>query len=125
MSNQRFIYLVFLAAALTVGLTVRSAVVELMAIAGWADPLILNLVQPSLLFSVATGIASFFILLRNKKAVSFVDEVIVEMRKVFWPDRDETMNSTTVVIVTTLILSSSLALYDFVWAKVTSIFLFS
>ena len=125
MVNQRYITLTFLVAALCLGLVARSACVEAMAIAGWPDPLLLNLVQTSLLIAGAVGIAGFFFLLRHQRSVSFVDEVVVEMRKMFWPGREETVNSTTVVIITTLIISGSLAFYDFVWAKVTAIFLFS
>jgi preprotein translocase SecE subunit len=125
MENQRYITLTFLAAAAIIGITVRSAVVEGIAIAGWADPLFLNLIQLSVLVAIGAAIAAFFVMLRNKQAVSFVDEVVVEMRKVFWPDRDETLNSTTIVIVTCFIITASLAGFDFIWAKVTGIFLFS
>jgi preprotein translocase SecE subunit len=125
MENQRYITLTFLAAAAIIGITVRSAVVEGIAIAGWADPLFLNLIQLSVLVAIGAAIAAFFVMLRNKQAVSFVDEVVVEMRKVFWPDRDETLNSTTIVIVTCFIITASLASFDFIWAKVTGIFLFS
>ena len=125
MNNQRYITLTFLCAAALVGITVRSAVVEAIAIGGWADPLFLNLIQLSVLIAFASGLASFFVMLRNKQAVSFVDEVVVECRKVFWPDREETINSTTIVIVSCFIITGSLAMFDFVWAKVTGIFLFS
>ena len=125
MNNQRYITLTFLCAAALVGITVRSAVVEAIAIGGWADPLFLNLIQLSVLIAFASGLASFFVMLRNKQAVSFVDEVVVECRKVFWPDREETINSTTIVIVSCFIITGSLAMFDFIWAKVTGIFLFS
>jgi preprotein translocase SecE subunit len=125
MNNQRYITLTFLCAAALIGITMRSAVVEAIAIAGWADPLLLNLIQLSVIIAVATGLASFFVMLRNIQAVSFVDEVVVECRKVFWPDREETINSTTIVIVSCFIITGSLALFDFVWAKITGIFLFS
>ena len=125
MNNQRYITLTFLAAAAIIGITVRSAAVEGIAIAGWADPLFLNLIQLSVIISIVSGVVSFFVLLRNKPAVSFVDEVVVEMRKIFWPDREETINSTTVVIISCFIITVSLATFDFIWAKVTSIFLFS
>ena len=42
-----------------------------------------------------------------------------------WPDKDETVRSATVVIITTLFIALTLAMYDFVWARVTSTFLFS
>jgi preprotein translocase subunit SecE len=35
----------------------------------------------------------------------FVDEVLVEFRKVTWPSRQELVNSTAVVIVVTVVLA--------------------
>ncbi len=125
MNNQRYITLTFLAAAAIIGVTARSAVVEGIAIAGWADPLFLNLIQLSVITAIAASAVAFFFLLRNKPAVSFVDEVVVELRKIFWPDRDETINSTTVVIISCFVITVSLATFDFIWAKLTSFFLFS
>ena len=125
MTNQRYITLTFLVAAVIIGVTTRSAVVEAFAIGGWADPLLFNVLQVSVILAIATGFVSFFVFLRNQKAVSFVDEVVVEMRKIFWPDREETVNSTTIVIISCFIIAGSLATFDFVWAKVTGVFLFS
>lgn len=124
MSNQRYITFAFLGLALVLGVTARSAVVEAFAIAGWADPLFLN-IQLSILISIAIGFAGFFALLRNKTAVTFTDEVVVELRKMHWPDKEETLNNTTVVLAACLVLGSALALFDLIWAKVTSVVLFS
>jgi len=125
MANQRYIILAFLLGALCVGLTVRSATVEGIAVGGWPDPLVLGLVPASVLVAIAVGIGSFIFMMRHETTVSFVDEVIVELRKVKWPDREETVNSTTVVIVACVVIAGSLAAFDFIWAKVTGIFLFS
>ena len=125
MSNQRFITLTFLAGAVIIGVTAHSVSVHVLALVGLADPMILNLLNLSTVLSVLSGIATFFILLRQSRAVAFTDEVIVEMRKVFWPSREETMNSTTVVLVACGTLVASLALFDFIWAKITGAFLFS
>lgn len=125
MSNQRFITLAFVVAAIVAGVTVRAAAVEVIATVGWADPLVLHLLPVSILLALGVGILTFFVLLRNERAVSFTDEVVVELSKVFWPGREETVNSTTVVLITTFTLALSLALYDYVWAKITGVFLFS
>ena len=124
MSNQRYITFASIAAAVLVGITARSGVAEGFAIAGWADALFLG-IPLSIFISVAIGFLAFFILLRTGAAVTFTDEVIVELRKIHWPDREETVNSTTVVLVACLVIASALAGFDFLWAKVTSFFLFS
>ena len=125
MSNQRFIILTFVGAAIVLALTMNSASSELLAALGWPDPLLLGFLSASTLAGIVGGVLTFTILLRNLKAVSFTDEVIVEVRKVYWPKREEVVNATTVVLATSGIIGLSLAFYDFVWAKVTNLFLFT
>ncbi|MGH7308464.1 MAG: preprotein translocase subunit SecE [Candidatus Rokuibacteriota bacterium] len=48
----------------------------------------------------------------------FVQEVMVEFRKVTWPSRAELMNSTTVVIVVTVVLALFLGGVDIALARV-------
>ena len=71
------------------------------------------------------GALTFFILMRHKAAVQFTDETITELARTTWPDREETIRSTTVVILTTTFIAISLGLFDFVWKRVANIFLFT
>jgi preprotein translocase subunit SecE len=48
----------------------------------------------------------------------FVQEVLVEFRKVTWPSRTELVNSTVVVIVVTVVLALFLGVVDIVLARV-------
>ena len=48
----------------------------------------------------------------------FVQEVLVEFRKVTWPSRQELINSTVVVIVVTVVLAFFLGGVDIVLARV-------
>ena len=50
------------------------------------------------------------------KAKKFFNEVVVEMKKVSWPSRDELRGSTLVVIVTVIIISVFIGLVDRVLA---------
>ena len=43
----------------------------------------------------------------------FLREVRIEMRKVSWPNRKETMGSTAVVIVVVLLIATFLGIVDF------------
>ena len=47
-----------------------------------------------------------------QKSVQFVREVKIELKKVTWPTRKQTMGSTAVVIVLVLIISMFLGLVD-------------
>jgi len=49
-----------------------------------------------------------------KKVVQFFRESYAELKKVIWPNRDEVLASTKVVIVSTLIIALALWLVDFV-----------
>jgi preprotein translocase subunit SecE len=48
----------------------------------------------------------------------FVQEVLAEFRKVTWPSREELINSTTIVIVVTLVLAFFLGGVDIALSKV-------
>ncbi len=47
----------------------------------------------------------------------FLGEVKVELKKVAWPDKDELIGSTSVVIVTVLLLAIYIGIWDFPLAK--------
>jgi len=120
-SNDKYITLSFLIAAVLIGALLRSFGIEVIAALAWPDPLVMGLLNATSLAGIVTGVVSFLVLLRNATAVRFVDECVVEVRKTFFPGREETMDSTVVVIVATFIMSGSLALFDFFWAKVTAV----
>ena len=42
-----------------------------------------------------------------------------------WPEKDDTVHSTVVVIGLTLFIAGALATYDYVWAEVTQMVLFT
>ena len=48
----------------------------------------------------------------------FVREVLIEFRKVIWPSRQELLNSTTVVIVVTIVLAFFLGGVDIGLARI-------
>ena len=55
----------------------------------------------------------------------YINETIGELRKVTWPDREETLRSTMVVVATSLFLAGVLAGFDWLWGSRTSAFLFT
>ena len=125
MTNQRFIVLAFLTLGGLLGLTVRGLGLPLLAAIEVADPLIFGMVNASSLVALVISATAFFVLLRNSTAYRFADEAIEELRKTTWPDREETIRSSGVVIATTVVIAATLATYDVVWAAVTGFFLFT
>lgn len=53
-----------------------------------------------------------------RRANEFVGEVLAEFRKVTWPNRQELVNSTVVVIVVTVVIAFFLGAVDIVLARV-------
>jgi preprotein translocase subunit SecE len=58
---------------------------------------------------------------RDQKTRTLVDEVASELSKVTWPSRQDVVNSTFVVIVTTLLATTFFALMDRFWGFVTNL----
>ncbi len=56
-----------------------------------------------------------------EKIKAFLKDAAVELRKVSWPTRQETVNSTVVVIVLILLLGVFLAIIDGALAKIMGI----
>ncbi|HEY8271083.1 MAG TPA: preprotein translocase subunit SecE [Pseudobdellovibrionaceae bacterium] len=64
------------------------------------------------------GFALFAYLQFNSKIVTWADEVAVEVRKVVWPSRKDTVAMTIVVIVMVLISSLIISTFDLVSANI-------
>jgi preprotein translocase SecE subunit len=123
-NNQRYILLGFLSTAAFLGFAVRGLVVPLLARLEVVDPQ-LGFVAGTDLLGLTVGVVTFLGLNRHVVAYSFTDESVTELRKVVWPTKDETVRATITVILTTFFIAGTLAFYDFVWARVTSAFLFT
>ena len=68
---------------------------------------------------------TFFVLSINAQAGSFLDEVVIELKKVAWPSREDVVKSTIVVLGCVLFASGVLAVFDVVFGKVISFLLHS
>jgi preprotein translocase subunit SecE len=68
---------------------------------------------------IGTAVAVYYY--RDQKTRTLVDEVASELSKVTWPTRQEVINSTFVVIVTTLVATTFFALMDRFWGFVTNL----
>lgn len=58
---------------------------------------------------------------KNTVQVSFATSVMDEMKKVSWPDRNETIRLTTVVIIICLIIGLYIGIIDILLAKALDI----
>ncbi len=58
--------------------------------------------------------------LKHKPTFQLANEVVDELAKVTWPTREETGNATVVVIVTVVVCSAYLGIFDAVWLSLTN-----
>jgi preprotein translocase subunit SecE len=67
------------------------------------------------------GLATAIYYYRDPKTRTLAEEVASELGQVTWPNRDEVVNSTFVVIITTLVATTFFALMDRFWGFVTNL----
>jgi preprotein translocase subunit SecE len=80
-------------------------------------------IQLPAVVALAISLAAFALTRRNKKAMTFLDEVTQELAKVTWPNGKETVTSTGVIIVMVGIAAVILFLFDTLWGTLTRNFL--
>ncbi len=71
---------------------------------------------------VAVGIALFTYLFMSKRIHAWADECVVEVRKVVWPSRKDTVAMTTVCCVMVVIAGIGFGLFDFFSSQLIKIF---
>ena len=125
MQNQKYIILTFVGAAVLLGMSVQGLTIPLLARLEVADPQIFGLLNATTFAGIVVAALSFALLNRQKTAVAFTNEVIDELRKVAWPDKQETLRSTLVVVVFTVVVAGALGGYDFIWAQLTEMVLYT
>ncbi len=71
--------------------------------------------------STVIGLVSAFFLYRNHKAQSTVRGICEELSRVTWPSREETWNSTVVVMVASAIAAVYTGAFDALWSYLTDL----
>ena len=124
MKNTKTIAFILLALTWLTVVALRGLAIPVLARFEIGDPIV-GFLSASALVAIVLGIGTYIALMRNTRVVQFADEVIDELNKVTWPEKDETVSSTVVVVGVTLFIAAALGLYDYVWAEVTQIVLYT
>jgi preprotein translocase subunit SecE len=69
------------------------------------------------LLALGIGIAMY----KNERVYALANDVTSELKKVTWPTRKETQAATIVVIVTVILASIILGLFDMLWSFLTDL----
>jgi preprotein translocase subunit SecE len=71
--------------------------------------------------AVLLSLGAAAVALRNERLVELSGEVAAELKKVTWPTREETFAATIVVIVTVIVASLFLGIFDSIWSNLAKV----
>lgn len=118
---QRYVVFAFLALGFLLAFTFANVLQGIFYALDVPDASLLGTFTVTSLIGVLLGAGIAFYGFRNARAHEFSSEVVGELKKVTWPSKKETQTATVVVIVTTLIISVILGVFDTVWAAATGV----
>ena len=72
-------------------------------------------------FGAIVGIIAIVRIYKRKNIRAWADEVAAELSKVSWPDRENVVNNTVIVIVASLAATLYTTLFDRFWAFSTGL----
>jgi preprotein translocase SecE subunit len=88
---------------------------------GWEDlPIVTREVTLTRVLAYGLSVGAAVFVLRHGPTFQLANEVVDELAKVTWPTREETGNATVVVIVTVIVCSAYLGIFDAVWLSLTN-----
>ena len=98
---------------------VRTTALVLGSFGPAADPILFAGIQASGVIGAGLAIGLVVYAMQNERWYRGATEVAVELAKVTWPDKPDTLRSTRVVIVFSVIVSLFLAFFDLIWKAIT------
>lgn len=132
LGTARYVHASFIAAAVLVGYIaaqVFTLIWNRLAEAPWALRLVPQLVRwdedvrgdVGLVFGAIVGIITIIRIYKRKNIREWADAVASELSKVSWPDRENVVNNTVIVIVATLAATLYVTVFDRFWAFSTGL----
>ena len=107
------------------GVTVDAATSSMVAQFALQNTRVFGLMSVTSLVAIVGAVGSFAYLIRSRRSLVFTDEIMQELAKVTWPNREETLRASTTVVVTTLLVAGLLGVYDFFWKNLADLILFT
>ncbi len=122
MDPRRMVAIFFVLAALALGVFLEKVLGLVFSYARWADPAVFG--EDWTLTTVvgyAVAFVAAIVAWRTPKVQTVSLEIAGELKKVTWPTLRETRAATVAVVVATFIAAVILGVFDYVWAKVSSL----
>ena len=120
--NLKFVYGGMAGLGLLFWVTVAKACASILGWVSVADRALIGsqFTISTLIGLLATGGVVYYIL-RDPKVMEVAVDIVAELKRVTWPERQETVAATIVVIVTIFIMSIVLGFFDMVWSRLSNI----
>ncbi len=99
----------------SLGMVVSVLIVIASLVLFYLDPLGLNITLYKVLVLLSTLVLAGFVFFKSSQGVRFslfLIEIKIELRKVVWPTRDETIKTTGMIMVTVMIVAIFLWIVD-------------
>jgi preprotein translocase subunit SecE len=119
---KRLVAIFFVFAALATGVFLEKVLGLLFSYTRWSDPAVLG--EDWTLTTVlgyGTACIAAVIAWRTPRLQTVSLEIAAELKKVTWPSLRETRAATVAVIVATFVAAIILGIFDYVWAKLSSL----
>ena len=123
MSNQRVVSFAYFLLAVVILVVMQQLLAQVWLQFQWPDRQFFGQFGYPWVVALVITVIGMVVVLRNERVNPFLLEVVGELKAVTWPTRQETTSHTMVVIVTVLVLSLILGVFDAVWAKVSKFLL--
>ncbi len=119
---RRMVGIFFVLAAIAVGTFLEKVLGLVFSYARWNDPEVFGADWTvTTLLGFAVAIAAAVVLWRTPRVHAVSLEVAGELKKVTWPTLRETRAATVAVVVATFVAAAILGVFDYVWAKLSSL----
>jgi len=119
-TKSRYVFVGLMVLGAVVGMALANGFEWTWVQLGWEDhSFFTRELTLTLVLGYAIGFGSAIFCLKYPPVYELCIEVVDELSKVTWPERDDTMSATVVVIITVVICSLYLGLFDAVWLNVT------
>ncbi len=119
-SNRRWVSLAFWVAGLLLWVLATKFFATIMAwfgLEGFDVQLLGEQFTLTTMIGLVIALGTVVYSLRHARLVELAGEVIAELKKVTWPNAQETRGATVVVIITVFIMAVFLGLFDLFWSN--------
>ena len=120
-ARTRYVVVGILVLAAFLAISLSHALVWAWAQLAWDDmPLFGRDLTLTHVLAYAIALSAAVFVMKHAPTFQLANEVVDELSKVSWPTREETGNATIVVIVTVVLCSAYLGIFDAVWLSLTN-----